>query len=364
MRFPARKPFQRIRLDYDVVISQNFGRPIDSYKARIQPNGGSELHTVVVAEGLQKAGLKVAVIQPGPNFVRWAGVDYLSLEDVISRGLYDIQCEVLVSQRFGSLPANVSFARLAVEMHDLPDERCHNVMPFMAEVPGCKTIVHSKFNAELYPDWPGLTVIPAMVEDSLFDLPPVTRSPGRERTLIYGSAALKGLAPTLQLWRELHKNKYMFKKSKLIVTSPGYDDAMQVLEEWSGKSRASVVDGDWGNGVTYEQQRTVGDMQRRLQNSDGIFMCNVLCETYGVVQTQCEIAGRPAWVMCLNGPGALKETLANPDTVHTDPEAFVNAVCAPHWPEMKPAKDVRQSTVIPLWLDCLGLKSKKRSSAA
>ncbi len=363
MRFNPRKPFKKIQLNYDVVISQNFGRQIDSYRARTMPNGGSELHTVVVAEGLRRAGLRVAVIQPGPHFVRWAGVDYLSLEDVIHRGLYDIQCEVLVSQRFGSLPSNVSFARLAVEMHDLPDERCHNVMGFMAEVPGCKTIVHSKFNAELYPDWPGLTIIPAMIDDSLFDLPAVQRPRSRERVLVYGSAALKGLAPTLQLWRELHKNKYTFKKSKLIVTSPGYDDAMQVLEEWSGRKRGDVVNGDWGSGVHYEQQRTVGDMQRRLQNSDGIFMCNVLCETYGVVQTQCEIAGRPAWVMCLNGPGALRETLANPDTVFTDPEKFVNAVCAVQWPEMKPAKDVRQSTVIPLWLDCLGLKSKKSEAA-
>lgn len=364
MRLHKRQPLTRIPLQYDVVISQNFGRPIDSYRARTLPNGGSELHTVVVAEGLQKAGLRVAVIQPGAHFVRWEGVDYLSLEDVIHRGIFDIQCEVLVSQRFGSLPANVSFARLCVEMHDLPDDRCNNVMGFMAEIPGCKTIVHSEFNAALYPGWPGLTVIPAMIADELFDLPKVERSSNsRERTLVYGSAALKGLAPTLQLWREIHKNKYMFKKAKLIVTSPGYDDAMQTLESWSGKKRAEIRDGEWGEGVSYRQQKTVGDMQRLLQNSDGIFMCNTLCETYGVVQTQCEIAGRPAWVMCLNGPGALRETLANPFTVHTQPADFVDAVCSSSWPELKPAKNVRQSVVTSQWMDVLGFTQQKEQAA-
>ncbi len=354
MRFPQYQRPDPIRLKYDVIISQNFGRPIDSYRARTLPNGGSELHTVTVAEGLQKAGLKVAVIQPGSAWVRWAGIDYLSLQDVLERGIYDLSCDCLVSQRFGEIPPGISFARLAVEMHDLPDERCEKIMGVMASVPGCKTIVHSQFNASLYPGWPGLTVIPAMIEDTLFDLPPVIRDPKRKRHFIYGSAALKGLAPTLQLWKELHRAKYMFKQATLTVTSPGYDDAMIVLEQWSGKKRAEVVNGDWGNGVFYQQQRTVGDMQRLLQNSDGIFMCNLLPETYGVVQTQCEIAGRPSWVMCLNGPGALRETLANPQTVFTEPAAFVESVSATEWPKMAPAKDVRQSTVTKLWLEALG----------
>ncbi len=350
MRFTPRLPLQRIKLNYDVVISQNFGRPIDSYRARTQPNGGSELHTVVVAEGLRRSGLTVAVIQPGPSFVRWEGVDYLSIEDVVHRGLYDIQCEVLVSQRFGALPSNVSFSRLAVEMHDLPDERATTCVDFMSKIPNCKTIVHSQFNADLYPDWPGLTIIPAAFEDSLFTLPVVQRPSTRERVFVYGSAALKGLAPTLQLWGELKRNKYMFKKATLIVTSPGYDSPeFDKLRDTPG--------------VVFEQQRTLGDMQMRLANSDGIFMVNTLPETYGCVQAMAEIAGRPAWCICLNGAGALKEALANTWSVHTDPAEFVDAICQPKWPEMKPAKDVRMSTLLPQWLDVLGLSNQQKDAA-
>jgi hypothetical protein len=299
---------------------------------------------------LQKSGLRVAVIQPGPAYVRWAGVDYLSLEDVIQRGLYDITCDVLLSQRFGALPANVSFGRLVVEMHDLPDDRAHTCIEFMSQVPGCKTVVHSQFNANLYPDWPGLTIIPAAFEDSLFDMPKVSRDPGRERVFVYGSAALKGLEPTLQLWGELKRNKYMFKKATLIVTSPGYD-----APEFD-KLRNTP-------GVIYEQQQTLGDMQMRLANSDGIFMVNTLPETYGCVQAMAEIAGRPAWCACVNGAGALKEALANTWSVHTDPGEFVAAICAPKWPDMLPAKDVRMSTLLPQWLDVLGFAKQKEQAA-
>lgn len=351
MRFAPRPKLEPTREHYDVIISQNFGRPIDSYRARTQPNGGSEMHTVVVAEGLRRAGLRVAVIQPGGSFVRWAGVDFYSVQDVVQRGLWQLDCDVLVSQRFGQLPANVSFGRLVVEMHDLPDERCEVPMSFMGSVPGCKTVVHSQYNADLYPGWPGLTIIPAAFEDSLYDmvgtgagLPAWDGGRKRNRVFVYGSAALKGLAPTITLWAELKRHKYEFKKATLIVTSPGYDSPeFDKLRDTPG--------------VVYEQQQTLGDMQMRLANSDGIFMVNALPETFGCVQTMAEIAGRPCWALCLNGAGALPEVLANPWSVHADPQKFVDAISAPKWPALTPARDYRMSTLLPQWLDVLGLSA-------
>jgi len=350
MRFTPRKPVTPTKVHYDVVISQNFGRSIDSYRARTQPNGGSELHTVVLAEGLVRAGFSVAVLQPGGSFVRWAGTDYYSAQDVAERGIWELDCDVLISQRFGQLPRNVSFSRLVVEMHDLPDERAQVPHDFMAQIPGAKTVVHSKYNAELYPGWPGLTIIPAAFEESLYDLPKVARETHRKkRTFIYGSAALKGLEPTLQLWGELKRHKSEFSQAKLIVTSPGYDSPQ------FDKLRSTP-------GVVFEQPQTLGDMQMRLANADGIFMVNLLPETFGCVQTMAEIAGRPCWALCLNGPGALREVLANPWSVHTDPQQFVAAISQPKWPKVAPARDYRMSTVLPRWLDVLGLKAKEAAA--
>jgi hypothetical protein len=76
-----------------------------------------------------------------------------------------------------------------------------------------------------------------------------------------------------------------------------------------------------------------------------------------------EIAGRPAWCACVNGAGALKEALANTWSVHTDPGEFVAAICAPKWPDMLPAKDVRMSTLLPQWLDVLGFAKQKEQAA-
>ena len=317
------------------------------------PNGGSELHTVVVAEGLKKAGLRVACIQPGPSYVRWEGVDYLSLEDVIHRGIYDITCDVLVSQRFGALPANVAFSRVAVEMHDLPDERAQTCIDFMSQIPGCKTILHSKFNSDLYPEWPGSTIIPAAFEDSLYDIHAAPlKSDKRERTFVYGSAAMKGLIPTLMLWGELKRNHYAFKKATLIVTSPGYDHPdFDKLKDTPG--------------VVYEQQPTLGDMMNRIANSDGLFQFNAMPETFGCVHVMAEIVNRPAWIICgESGPGALREVLANPWTVHTTPKEFVEAVAEKKWPDLAPARDYRMTTLLPQWLDVLGLNKQQQSEAA
>lgn len=350
MRFPARPPIAKIKKHYDVVISQNFGHAIDSWRARTMPNGGSEMHTVIIAEGFQRVGYSVAVIQPGPHMVRWAGVDYYSLEDVIHRELYDLECDVLISQRFGELPQNVSFARLVVEMHDLPDERAAVPMgfmsQFMSQIPGCKTVVHSKFNEALYPEWPGMTVIPAAFEDSLYTLPRVERKPHkRERVFVSGSAALKGLQPTLALWKQLHDAHKSFRRSTLIVTSPGYDSP-----DWEELRKTP--------GVVFEQQPTPGDMMTRIANSDGLFQVNALPETFGCVHVMAEIVGRPAWVLAINGSGALKEVLANPWSIHTHAQPFVNAVAAEEWPEMLPARDYSASAVMPAWIDVCGLKSK------
>ncbi len=76
-----------------------------------------------------------------------------------------------------------------------------------------------------------------------------------------------------------------------------------------------------------------------------------------------EIAGRPAWCMCLNGAGALKEALANTWSVHTDPAEFVEAICASKWPEMKPAHDVRQSVICKQWFDALGFNKGAQVAA-
>ncbi len=258
---------------------------------------------------------------------------------------------MLVSQRFGALPANVSFGRLAVEMHDLPDDRAQTCIDFMRQVPNCKTILHSEFNAKLYQDWPGSTIIPAAFEDSLYTMPvPARTTDARDRVFVYGSAALKGLAPTLTLWREVKKT-YAFKRAKLIVTSPGYDSPeLNQLRDTPG--------------VIYEQQRTLGDMMTRIANSDGLFQVNSLPETFGCVHVMAEIVGRPAWVLCTQGVGALREVLANPWSIHDDANDFVAAVSKPKWPSIAPARDYSMNTLLPQWLDVLGFANQKQKGEA
>jgi hypothetical protein len=237
-------------------------------------------------------------------------------------------------------------------MHDLPDERVQNITGAMAQIQGCKTILHSQFNSDLYEEFPGKTIIPAVFEDSLYDITaPPLREDKRERVFVYGSAAMKGLIPTLMLWGELRRNHYAFRKATLIVTSPGYDSPeMDKLRNTPG--------------VVYEQQKTLGDMMLRIANSDGLFQFNAMPETFGCVHVLAEIVGRPAWVICSEaGPGALKEVLANPWTVHTNPKDFVDAVSQRKWPTLAPAHDYRMTKLLPQWLEALGFTKQKEIAA-
>jgi len=160
------------------------------------------------------------------------------------------------------------------------------------------------------------------------------------------------------LWSQL-RHTYAFKKATLIVTSPGYDaPEFEQLRQTPG--------------VVFEQQRTQGDMMMRLADSDGIFMVNTLPETFGCVQTMAEIAGRPCWALCgrldhntgqvhfgsEEATGGLREVLANPWSIHTDPVMFAQEISKPKWPALEPARDYRMSKLLPQWLDVLGLSAR------
>jgi hypothetical protein len=86
-------------------------------------------------------------------------------------------------------------------------------------------VVHSPFAASLLEGWPNVSVIPCMLPDEFYEpLPAPVKLDERRHRYVYGSAAMKGLAPTLELWRELKRSKsYHWRKAELVVCSPGYD---------------------------------------------------------------------------------------------------------------------------------------------
>jgi hypothetical protein len=318
---------------------------------RQAPTGGSEWQTVVLAEALADRGYRVAVLTPDGAHARAFGVDYIPATSVAGafqdpftgeqRPSVRLTTTALVSERFGPLPPFVEFAgepRVVFDLHDLPDPRIEHIMGALS-MPGASIVVHSEFTQRLLPGWPRVKVIPCMLPDEFYDArsaTPEMRSP----RYVYGSAAMKGLEPTIALWRELKRAREKhFRKAELIVTSPGYDAIDPKLIE--GVKDVRVVTG-----------LSPAGMQQLLAGSDGIFMASTYPETFGIVFAQCEAAGKPARVLQLHGQEDALVTTLNHATVRGDVAAFVQSFDVRL--DVTP-RDFRVSTHIDSWIDALGL---------
>lgn len=350
MRLPASLPPTPTLHEFDVVISQMLGLPATGTTVREKPTGGSEWQTVILAEALAERGFRVGVIGPFFAYAMDRGVQYLPAGEVIgrrdaearNRPTAKIRTRVLVSERFGALPAGVEFERLVVDLHDLPDARLGPVMNLLHEVDDGRVVVHSNFTASLLDGWPNVNVIPCMLPDSFYRGVHGGEQLSRPR-YVYGSAAMKGLEPTLALWKQIKAAKVQhFKRATLVVTSPGYD---AINPKWlEGAKDVEVVTGLSPAGI-----------QSLLEDSSGIFMVSTYPETFGIVFHQCELAGKPARVLQAHRQkDALGETLARPETLYADANAFVDSFGGSF---DAAANNYSVSAVLPKWLDVLGLST-------
>lgn len=361
MRLPDATPPTPELYTFDVLIAQNLGLPATGATVRAQPTGGSEWQVVILAEALAARGFRVGVTSPVGMFQRHNGVTYIPISELHGReDAYKnfrpsarISTEVLVSERFGQLPWNVDFERLVFDLHDLPDDRLQSVMGLLGEVETSRVVVHSKFLADLLQEWPRLSVIPCMLPDDFYTQPKLERVKLKEREhhYVYASAAMKGLAPTLALWRELKRSRnYHFRKAKLTVCSPGYDQMDMNL--FTGlESSVGIYTGLSPAGT-----------QQLLAASDGIFMVSQFPETFGIVFHQCELAGKPAHVLQTHGElDALHTTLAQPGTIYTEAAAFVASFEGDAWDI--PMRSFAVSQHIDQWIAVLGLYKTKEQAA-
>lgn len=354
MRLPAALPPTPTQHEFDVVISQMLGLPATGTTVRENPTGGSEWQTVILAEALAARGFRVGVIGPFFAYALDRGVHYLPAGEVIgrrdaearNRPTAKIRTSVLVSQRFGALPSGVEFERLVVDLHDIPDARLGPVMGLLHEVDDGRVVVHSNFTESLLDGWPNVNVIPCMLPDSFYETRTTIdgKAPPREKPrYIYGSAAMKGLEPTLALWKQIKAAKVPhFKRATLVVTSPGYDS---IDPKWlEGVRDVEVVAG-----------LSPAGMQSLLEESSGIFMVSTYPETFGIVFHQCELAGKPARVLQAHRvKDALWET-QSARLIYQDPNEFVTSFEQPHGTVF--AQDYSVSNVMPYWIDVLGLST-------
>lgn len=318
--------------NYDLVIFDPHGVAYTSTTHRHGGLGGSEFEVVLLAEALAQKGVKIAVLNAFKFPTVEYGVHYWP-HDILR--LHTVKCKTLLMLRSFDVPyTRIEYDNVRFWITDIPDQNTVNQMsPWaMPGRPGNVVCVSNWQRSMLPPMW-NTTTIHNMIPDWVYDLGPKAKVPGKN---IYASAALKGLEPTIEFWKELKKN-YFMKKSELFVCHPGYD--------------AIDVEKLKANKINFMGSLSFPQLVEEMRTSEKMFMVSSLPETFGISPVLAEVLGVVPQIMFMQHPGALTEVLANSDRVTGNADLFQKQVFdnAKELPVLKPANDYRVSKILPKW---------------
>ncbi len=315
---------------YDLIILDAVGVPFTGFTPEYGGLGGSEWEQVLLLEALADRGLRVCSINRLPSKSRVHGVEYWPLS---SLEYERFECKTLILERNSPRPA------LDIVKADRVLRWVTDANPETSDDDDAIVCV-SDWQAELMHGHmaPRYTVH-NMLPDWVYDLKPNRNTPAQ--SFIYASAAMKGLKETLAYFQSMRKTKE-FKKAALKVLNPGYDTPKGIEVE----------------GVEFLGALPFRRVVEEMQSCRSMLMVSVFKETFGIVQVLAEVLGLNVFVHQSTGQDALSE-VCNSGGVNQNAVVFNNIVgsFANKPQDFVPvaAKDFRVSSIVPKWLDVLGL---------
>lgn len=321
---------------YDVIFWDTVGTPYNGDTPSKQAMGGSEHQVILLAEALVKKNKKVAIL----NTVSF-GRSTIQTNDVMygSSGAEPsaLNCETLVICRYSKMPAKINYRKVLVwctDNYDADAYEHHQEIPF---------IFVSNWQSKqwgLYNDLKDF-VIPNMLPD-FGPVTPITHSDD----YVYASSDINNrLFHTLDEWIKRRLDR---PSSTLHVYTPGYEgDTNSILDlernfkEWKK------------DGVIFHGPKPYNKVVEAIRNSAGLFMVNTVTETFCIVAAMAEALGRQVNMLCLNGFGAVVETVNSPlvtDDVKQFATNFREKADASYY---RDPKDYSEETIVSKWLKLL-----------
>ena len=297
------------------------GTPFTRTTIKRGGTGGSEVSLDLLAHALAEAGKSVLCLNR---------IDHRSEDDGV---IYDhhanvpIATRALVISRYSSIP-KIHAGKVVVSLTDVVyGENAHQYGHDFTFV-GV-----SNWHVAPLPPSEKRVVIPALLSDTPYTIDSSNKVAGR---FIYASAALKGLAQTLQIWSVLRQPGM-----ELCVTTPGYD--MQNIPWDMLKSTPQVK---WMGVLSPEE------MIQLTATCEGLFYVNVFEETFCAVAAIAEAVGCRTHIFCPTGKmGALPEVVWSPPPTPSFDE-FSAQFKARDYPIRK-APDRRVSALAHQWLEVI-----------
>lgn len=309
---------------FDIAIYDSVGQPYTG--ATTTGIGGSEHFVIKLARALVKSGLKVLVrnnMQTAPQLLD--GVVYMP-----RMMRFDAECKTLIMQRCSALPDDLAFDHMIVQVHDVMSdahEGLHSLFRHFRPTLVC----NSDWQRSLFPaEWKS-AVIPPMFHD----LPSATTSKD-QTSFIYASAAVKGFDQTLNRWRSWRKMYPKLADARLYVISSGYDQPKKVDDP----------------SIHYLGALDDRELHTYIARCAGLFHVNAFEETFGATAAIAEQLGTRTHILCLNGFGALKETLSDHRFVTSDHDRFRTTFLEAYGSDLQQTttRDYRPETTLNKWL--------------
>lgn len=336
-------------MNCDVIVYDASG-PAGAFGKRLnasKPTGGTEVHAVQLCEGFASLGL---------NVIGQSERKGVECEDSNRGPLYaphdypmppgPIRCGGLITIGSTHAPDWIYPDRhVALFTHDPP----HNI-PHIGHLRWSRIVCVSKWQASRFPLGWDTVVIPAIIDDWIYDLPPVPKNP---KKFVSISAWWKGGQDTLVLWEKLRP-----KGCELHFGSPYSHPAnlREIVERVPG--------------CVYVDLANPGAVVESMRDAAGVFRCSSAPETFGASDAIAQILGCRIHVFAPNGPGALLETLGDEPGVSSDYEAwrgeFLKMAGSPpqaryfsiHDAQWR-LRDYRARVIIPQWVQLLGLEERR-----
>lgn len=290
--------------------------------------GGFEVYMVQIASWLAKQHYSVVAFQHGEGVED--GVVYLDSRFPSSEQWV---CRCLIICRSSPLPTNVLAERtIAVQANDPradPGRWTH-----LKSVP---MVCVSQWQAGLFLDLGHevVAVIPAAIDDDVYDAPPPAKHRGRFVCL---SAWNKGTPETLEAWSRLREK---LPGCQLLIGSPYShpDDA---------EDRCRAAGARWIGTLTPLAVRC------ELAVAEAVWRVCVAPETFGVTDALAEALGCKVYMRCCNGLGASGEVLGSQGVVESEEYFFARTIDGIGCKHRPPGHDrYRVSRIMPQWLSVL-----------
>lgn len=330
---------------YHVVVFDGVGTPYTGNSYRNEGLGGSEFETILLVEALAEKGYDVAVINRRTEVMcKENGVEY---HPFASLEFNRFQCKTALIIRNSPIPSTITFDSIRFWFTDIPNqEQISQLNDWIGHGAIGKGVCVSNWHRSLFPSDYKMDAIYNMIPDWVYDMEPKAKDNNKH---IYSSSALKGLDPTVALWREF-KEEGFFDKAQLNVCHPGYDNV--------DPERLKA------NNINLLGSLSFPDLVEELRTTGNMFYVNAFAETFCIAAVLAEVLGVTPHILTVGEVGALKEVMSNPDFVSINNvgefrKRIQDGIAKPH--VLNKTKDYRVSTILPQWIQQLNLTEENKT---